>query len=510
MKWNTIAGAPMSNYFVLNTSAYNNRAERNSDGRSVQEQTGVSGSLLETYRGLITLRKQHVALRRGSYAEVPNTSTAVWAFARQQAGQETLIVVINLSSAATTPALNLSSFEITNDASAVTNVLTGAALPTLTTANRAAYSVSLPAYSWLVLRARVTPGPPPPPSPYDGRQVTTDFAPGSLAATQALPTSMGDNVAELNQMFLRPQTDGLALGITGNLPTTGTALALFFDTVAGGQDSLSIASFPQPPSGVPMLTGLGFDAGFTPDRMMWVNLYNGTMYMDHYTLDTGGGGTHRYLGSTLVNSGSPVLSGGTNTYGLEAAWSDSNTAGVTAASAAAAASATFGFEALIPWADLGLGGYGADVKVMATIVGTDGSMGNQFLPSLAPGTPAMGLPPLSLKTVAGLQYATQLTTLAVPPVVSQALGGMRVAPNPFRDATALHFSLVRGSRVHIDVLDVSGRRVRTLGPRLLDAGAQVIAWDGRDDAGRRAVPGLYFVRLRGEGFSDSARIVMTR
>ena len=36
-KWLTTAAAPMSNYFVRNSQAYNNRFERNGDGRSVQE-----------------------------------------------------------------------------------------------------------------------------------------------------------------------------------------------------------------------------------------------------------------------------------------------------------------------------------------------------------------------------------------------------------------------------------------------------------------------------------------
>ena len=507
MKWLATAGAPMSNYFVLNSSAYSARAERNNDGRSVAEQTGVSGSLLETYRSLITMRKAHVALRRGEYDEVPNSSSAVFAFARQAAGQETLLVAINLSGSAATPALNLSSFEVPGGSTPVRDVNSGASLAPLTDANKAAYTVSLPAYGWVVLNAGVTPGPPAPPSPYDGRNITTDFDPNLLAATQTTATSMGDNVAELDQMFVRPQVDGLAIGITGNLPTDGTALALFFDSVSGGQDSLATSAFPVPPNGPPALTGLGMDTGFTPDRLLWVNLYGGTMYADLFTLTTGGGGTHRYLGSTPAGSGLPTLSGGSNTYGTQAAWNDSNTAGVTAASAAGAATATYGFEALIAWGDLGLTGPGTDVKIMAAIAGTDGSLGNQFLPPLGPGAAAPGLPPFSLKTVAGSQYFTQATVLAVPAPVARVHVAPRAAPNPARTGTTLHFSLSRAERIALDVLDVSGRRVRTLGPRTLDAGAHTVAWDGRDDGGRDAGPGLFFMRLAGAGWQDTARVV---
>jgi alpha-amylase len=506
-KWNAVAGPPMSNYFVLNSSAYGARVERDNDGRSVQEQQGGTSPLLQTYRSLIALRRAHVALRRGDYTEIPASSGAVWAFQRRATGQESLLVAINLSASAVSPALDLSAFEVPGGTTSVHEILTNANLPALTDANKSAYTVTIPAYGWLVLEAGVTPGPPPPPSPYDGLDIPGTLDPANLAAVQATPTSMGDNIAELDAMYVRPQTDGLAVGIAGNLPTDGTAMALFLDTVGGGQDSLDTAIFPTPPSGVPQLTGLGLDTGFAPDRMLWVNLYSGTMYVDLYTLPAGGGGTHTYLGSTLVNSGSPTLSGGINVNGTRAAWTNTNTAGVTALSAAGATSATSGFEAVLAWPDLGLPGPGATVQLMAAIVRTNGTLGNQFLPSLGTGAGDLGATPVSLKGVAGLQYVTRATTLAVPPPPVTTHVAPRAAPNPFRDTTTFHFSLARADRVRIDVLDVGGRRVRTLGPRLLDAGAHTLGWDGRDDAGGEAAPGLYFVRFSGASGTDTARVV---
>jgi hypothetical protein len=231
------------------------------------------------------------------------------------------------------------------------------------------------------------------------------------------------------------------------------------------------------------------------------------MYADLFTLTTGGGGSHRYLGSTPVGSGLPTLSGGSNTYGTQAAWNDSNTAGVTTLDASGAATATYGFEALVPWGDLGLAGPGTDVKIMAAIVNPAGAMSNQFLPSLGASAAAPGLAPFSLKTVPGNQYFTQGTVLAVTPPVVRAHVAPRAAPNPSRAGTTLHFSLARAERVGVDVLDVSGRRVRGLGPRMLDAGLHTIAWDGRDDSGRDAGPGLFFFRLTGSGWQDTARVV---
>lgn len=507
-KWNATAGAPMSNYFVLNSSAYNARFERNNDGRSVQEQAGVSGSLLETYRSLIATRKAHVALRRGGYDEVPNSSGAVWAFVRQAAG-ETLLVAINLSASALTANLDLSGFELPAGSSLVRDVTSGAMLAPLTVANLAAYPLALPAYGWAILNVNLTPGPPPPPSPYDGRTIPQDFAATPYTATQVAPTSFGDQLDELDQLFARPETGGLALGITGNLEKNGNGLALFFDTAPGGQDSLSTAAFPVPPYGPSSLGGVGMDAGFAPDWLLWANIYNGTVYYDYYTLASGGGGTHRYLGSALVNAGGVALSGGNNPAGLRAAYCDSNTAGVTGASAAAAATATHGFELFVPWADLGLAGPGGDVKVLAAIARGDGSFGNQTLPPLPAGAAALGAPPFTFKASAGPQFLTVSTTVSAPPPAVTGFS-LRAAPNPFRGATTLRLTLPRAARASVDVLDVSGRRVRTLGPRTLDAGAHAIAWDGRDDAGRDTGPGLYFVRVAAPEGAITARVIRVR
>jgi hypothetical protein len=70
------------------------------------------------------------------------------------------------------------------------------------------------------------------------------------------------------------------------------------------------------------------------------------------------------------------------------------------------------------------------------------------------------------------------------------------APNPFGSRTLVEFTLPRESDVTLDVLDVGGRRVRSLllGERR-SAGTQTVEWDGRTDRSERAPSGMYFVRL---------------
>jgi hypothetical protein len=69
------------------------------------------------------------------------------------------------------------------------------------------------------------------------------------------------------------------------------------------------------------------------------------------------------------------------------------------------------------------------------------------------------------------------------------------SPNPFRSATALVLVLESRAPVRAEIFDLSGRRVRRLIDRDLEAGSHVAGWDGRDDSGRATAPGIYFYRL---------------
>jgi hypothetical protein len=78
-----------------------------------------------------------------------------------------------------------------------------------------------------------------------------------------------------------------------------------------------------------------------------------------------------------------------------------------------------------------------------------------------------------------------------------ALGLRAIAPNPFKNTTAISYALPRDGEVRMEVFDVLGRTVRTLahGERQV-AGTHRLTWDGHDDSGRALGSGLYFVRLR--------------
>jgi hypothetical protein len=99
-------------------------------------------------------------------------------------------------------------------------------------------------------------------------------------------------------------------------------------------------------------------------------------------------------------------------------------------------------------------------------------------------------------------------TASVPPTASLAAGALeRARPDPFRGSTELAFTLGRAGVVRLAVYDVRGARVRTLLAGPLEPGRHAVRWNGADDAGRGAAPGLYFMRLDAAGQRSSRRVV---
>ncbi len=107
----------------------------------------------------------------------------------------------------------------------------------------------------------------------------------------------------------------------------------------------------------------------------------------------------------------------------------------------------------------------------------------------------------------GVAVMTNYPALDARPAHAAALS-FAVWPNPARSGAAhVSYMLTRGGDVRVDVLDVTGARVRTLEAGTRAAGTHAVSWDGRDEAGRSAEPGLYFMRLSTTEGVRTARLV---
>jgi len=91
-----------------------------------------------------------------------------------------------------------------------------------------------------------------------------------------------------------------------------------------------------------------------------------------------------------------------------------------------------------------------------------------------------------------------------------ALSPVQVCPNPAGARSAIAFRLAHPSVVRAVVLDLTGRLVRELAGGARSAGAQRLAWDGADGAGRPLPAGVYVCRVTADAESKAARFVILR
>jgi hypothetical protein len=79
---------------------------------------------------------------------------------------------------------------------------------------------------------------------------------------------------------------------------------------------------------------------------------------------------------------------------------------------------------------------------------------------------------------------------------SGRLTNFSVRPNPFQDAADIRFRAAQAGPAWVTVFDAGGRRVRSLLEEAsIAAGVTSLVWNGRDDGGRPAAAGVYWVRV---------------
>jgi len=91
-----------------------------------------------------------------------------------------------------------------------------------------------------------------------------------------------------------------------------------------------------------------------------------------------------------------------------------------------------------------------------------------------------------------------------------ALAFLPPEPNPAVEGATLRFALPEAGRVRLTIAGVDGRRVRLLLDGDRPSGPGSLAWDGRDDFGRRAPPGVYVCRIESRAGSASRRLAVVR
>ena len=83
-------------------------------------------------------------------------------------------------------------------------------------------------------------------------------------------------------------------------------------------------------------------------------------------------------------------------------------------------------------------------------------------------------------------------------------------PNPFNPATTIQYALVKPGHVTLTVFNVLGQTVRVLVNGEQKAGRYSVIWDGTDIAGHQVATGIYFYRLKTDGFTESRKMALIK
>jgi flagellar hook assembly protein FlgD len=71
-------------------------------------------------------------------------------------------------------------------------------------------------------------------------------------------------------------------------------------------------------------------------------------------------------------------------------------------------------------------------------------------------------------------------------------------------------SLPRREQAVVSVFDVRGALIRQVARREFELGRHLVQWDGLDESGRLAGPGIYFIRATAGGSMASLRCAVVR
>lgn len=114
------------------------------------------------------------------------------------------------------------------------------------------------------------------------------------------------------------------------------------------------------------------------------------------------------------------------------------------------------------------------------------------------------------------QYDLVISTSSVvaAPELGALPGSFALAapqPNPFRNEASIQYDVpAAGGSVRVTVFDVHGRKVAGLVDGPQTPGRHSVGWGGRDDHGRRAVSGVYFVRMESPERTATRKVTLLR
>jgi len=84
------------------------------------------------------------------------------------------------------------------------------------------------------------------------------------------------------------------------------------------------------------------------------------------------------------------------------------------------------------------------------------------------------------------------------------------APNPCNPVTSISFDIAQPCFVRLDIVNLSGRKIKTIVDEYLHAATYRRIWNGRDDHDRSVASGIYLYRLKAGEYVKTRQMTLVR
>jgi hypothetical protein len=108
---------------------------------------------------------------------------------------------------------------------------------------------------------------------------------------------------------------------------------------------------------------------------------------------------------------------------------------------------------------------------------------------------------------------SEIVTIDFSPTVgieenSSSLSVFNIYPNPVTSQASISYALYEAGSVTIEILDVMGKKVKTLLNKNVTTGEHQISWDCKNDKGIKLLPGMYLCTLKTAHHVNSLRVLV--
>lgn len=114
------------------------------------------------------------------------------------------------------------------------------------------------------------------------------------------------------------------------------------------------------------------------------------------------------------------------------------------------------------------------------------------------------------ETVPIVEKLDLITEVEIQPNIVKEFSLEQNYPNPFNPSTTISFKIPQKSKVFLEILDIFGKKIKTLIEDELESGVYKIVWDGTDENYNRVASGIYFYRLSSGNISLTKKMILLK